>query len=450
MTQLALQATSLSKFYQIGPTAGKYDYRTIRETISGVAVAPFRNLARALPSVMPCARAGHGALGPPTPVTGLFPALDAVTFEVRPGEVVGLIGRNGAGKSTLLKILTRITTPSAGRAQLWGRASSLLEVGTGFHPELTGKENIYLNGAILGMSRSEISRKFEEIVEFAEVQRFLDVPVKRYSTGMYLRLAFAVAAHLESEILLVDEVLAVGDFDFQRKCMGKMEAVGRSGKTILFVSHHLPAILRLCTRAIVLDRGRLVADGPSHSVCRSYMRSTLNTTAARRWTDPSTAPGDHMARLHAVRLLSEARTVAETVDIRRPLTIEILYWNHSCDGRPVTTLHFFNEDGVCLFTTADTAGQPWLTADRQPGLVRAVCLVPGNFFAEGQIYVDVRITSFNPTLNHVVERSVVCFNVVDPGEGDSVRGEYVHDWPGVLRPNLQWDVQMEAPVTVPA
>src|SRR5437867_2163685 len=212
-------------------------------------------------------------------------ALRDVNFEIRQGEVVGIIGRNGSGKSTLLKILSRITEPTEGRVSIRGRIASLLEVGTGFHPELTGRENVYLNGAILGMSRAEISRKFDGIVAFAEIEKFLDTPVKRYSSGMYVRLAFAVAAYLEPEILVVDEVLAVGDAQFQKKCLDKMQDVGRQGRTVFFVSHNMPAVTRLCPRAILLDEGRILRDGTSHEIVSMYLRSGLGTTAVREWND---------------------------------------------------------------------------------------------------------------------------------------------------------------------
>ena len=208
-----------------------------------------------------------------------------VGFEVAAGEIVGIIGRNGAGKSTLLKLLSRITEPTTGRIELYGRIGSLLEVGTGFHPELTGRENIFLNGAILGMKRAEIARKFDEIVAFAEVAQYIDTAVKRYSSGMYLRLAFAVAAHLEPEILVVDEVLAVGDARFQRKCLDKMQEVGRQGRTVLFVSHNMTAVTRLCPRTILLNEGGVVADGASHTVVGTYLNSGLGTTARREWAD---------------------------------------------------------------------------------------------------------------------------------------------------------------------
>jgi lipopolysaccharide transport system ATP-binding protein len=254
---------NLAKCYRVQPMQGPqaaYGYRTLRDDIMSMLKSPlrlFRSASRAAPQD--------------------FWALRDVGFEINKGDVVGIIGHNGAGKSTLLKILSRITPPTHGEVELRGRVGSLLEVGTGFHPELTGRENIFLNGAILGMRRQEIQSKFNQIVEFAEVSQFLDTPVKHYSSGMYVRLAFAVAAHLEPEILIVDEVLAVGDLSFQRKCMGRMREVGRSGATILFVSHNMPAIEALCTRAILLDRGQVALDGSVRELVQEYHRRVLQT-----------------------------------------------------------------------------------------------------------------------------------------------------------------------------
>lgn len=261
-----IRVENLSKRYRIGR---RELGRTLRETVSDMAAAPFRRLGSILPS-------SNGRFGNDDTIW----ALKDVSFEVMPGDVVGIIGRNGAGKSTLLKILSRITEPTSGGVDLHGRVGSLLEVGTGFHPELTGRENIYLNGALLGMRKSEIERKFDEIVAFAEIERFLDTPVKRYSSGMYVRLAFAVAAHLEPEILIVDEVLAVGDTAFQRKCLGKMEAVGHEGRTVLFVSHNLNAVNWLCTQGILLSDGRVITVGDEETVLSKYIEltSTLVST----------------------------------------------------------------------------------------------------------------------------------------------------------------------------
>src|SRR5574338_617553 len=240
MSGFAIRCDNLSKQYRIGSPDS---YKTLRDAISNTALAPFRRAKNS--------QNGHGHIW----------ALHDASFEIQRGDVVGIIGLNGAGKSTLLKILSRITGPTRGRADIYGRVGSLLEVGTGFHPELTGRENIYMNGAILGMKRLEIDRKFDEMVEFSEVGQFIDTPVKRYSSGMYLRLAFAVAAHLEPEILVVDEVLAVGDAEFQKKCLGKMENVRQAGRTVIFVSHNMPAITRLCPRTILIEDGAISFDG---------------------------------------------------------------------------------------------------------------------------------------------------------------------------------------------
>src|SRR5262245_47582811 len=252
----------------------------------------------------------------------VWPGRDA-SFEIARGDVVGLIGRNGAGKSTLLKILSRITEPTSGWAEVDGRVGSLLEVGTGFHQELTGRENIFLYGAILGMQKTEIAAKFDEIVEFSQIGKFLDTPVKHYSSGMHMRLAFSVAAHLDPEILLVDEVLAVGDSRFQKKCLAKMEDVAQGGRTIIFVSHNMSAVTRICRRAISIEDGRIVDDGPAHEVANTYLTRGLGTKAAREWRDDERAPGRDVCRLAAVRVRTAAGSIADSLDIRQPIGIEI-------------------------------------------------------------------------------------------------------------------------------
>jgi len=261
MTDIAVRVENLSKRYRIGGPQARY--KTLRESLVDMAAAPARRLRR---------------LGQPSPESETIWAMKDVSFEVKKGEVVGIIGRNGAGKTTLLKILCRITEPTDGYAEIHGRVGSLLEVGTGFHPELTGRENIYLNGAILGMKRAEIDGKFDEIVAFSEIEKFLDTPVKRYSSGMYVRLAFSVAAHLEPEILLVDEVLAVGDAAFQKKCLGKMGDVAYEGRTVLFVSHNMAAIENLCGKAMLLDAGRVILQGDVRQVIGRYLQTVLPST----------------------------------------------------------------------------------------------------------------------------------------------------------------------------
>src|SRR5437764_9127257 len=259
MSGIAIRAEGLGKRYRIG---GSEYHSSLRDFLAEAVKAPFRRL-----------RNGRASSG-----DSIWAVKDA-SFEIKHGEVVGIIGRNGAGKSTLLKILSRITGPTVGRAEIHGRVGSLLEVGTGFHPELTGRENIYLNGAILGMRKAEIERKFDEIVAFAEVEQFIETPVKWYSSGMYVRLAFSVAAHLEPEILIMDEVLAVGDAAFQQKCLDKMHEIRQQGRTIFFVSHNMPAVTRLCKRVLLMQQGQITADGPAQEIVNSYLSSSLNIVA---------------------------------------------------------------------------------------------------------------------------------------------------------------------------
>jgi lipopolysaccharide transport system ATP-binding protein len=369
-------------------------------------------------------------------------ALRDVSFELRQGDVVGVIGRNGAGKTTLLKVLSRITEPTTGTVTLRGRVGSLLEVGTGFHPELTGRENVFMSGAVLGMRRAEIIRRFDEIVEFAGIEQFLDTPVKRYSSGMQVRLGFAVAAHLEPEILFIDEVLAVGDAEFQKKCLGKMSELGKGGRTILFVSHSMPAMLRLCRRAVLLDQGHIVTAGPTNEVVRAYLESDLGRTSERRWDDFSSAPGDDVARLRSVRVVTTQGRPADEVDVREPIDVEVEYWNVHAGGlRPSAHFQMFNDEGVCLFGVSDFLAPGWHSRRQAPGLVRSTCRVPGNFLAEGRMTLTVTICTYDPLHDHAVERDVVAFQVVDRSEGDGVRGVHVGEWPGVVRPMFEWKVE---------
>jgi len=374
-----------------------------------------------------------------------FWALRDISLEIGRGEVVGIIGRNGAGKSTLLKILSRITEPSSGRIHLRGRTASLLEVGTGFHPDLTGRENIFLNGAILGMTRAEIRRKFDEIVAFAEVERFLDTPVKRYSSGMYVRLAFAVAAHLEPEILVVDEVLAVGDAEFQKKCLDKMDDVGHSGRTVLFVSHNMQAVTRLSNRCILLDGGTIRRDGAPQRVASEYLTAGAGTTSAREWPTLAAAPGDHVVRLCAVRARSLDGGLVESIDIRRPVGIELEY--EVLEGGHVFHPHFGlrNEDGVTLFVAQDVDEQ-WRRRPRPAGRYISTGWIPGNLLAEGAVSVFAVLMTLDPEHAHAIVEDAVMFRVVDPlSARDTARGDYPRPIPGVLRPLLKWTT-----VTVPA
>ncbi|HAF13524.1 MAG TPA: ABC transporter ATP-binding protein [Blastocatellia bacterium] len=411
---------NVGKRYRIGQSQAPYS--TLRESLVEAVRSPFKKLAR-----------NNG------PAEFVW-AVEDVSFEIKPGEVVGLIGRNGAGKSTLLKMLSRITEPTKGRILLYGRVGSLLEVGTGFHAELTGRENIYLNGAILGMARNEIVRKFDEIVSFAEVEKFIDTPVKHYSSGMYLRLAFAVAAHLEPEILLVDEVLAVGDARFQRKCLDKMQDVGKQGHTVLFVSHNMPAITRLCPRTILLDQGRVLSDGPSHQVAGEYLSGGLGTTAAREWTDSSKAPGDDIVRLRAVRVRTENGEITDVMDIRRPLAIEMEF-EVLQDGYVLSpNYHFFNEHGVYVFLAGDS-DPAWRNRPRPRGHYVSTAWIPGNLLAECTMIVGAAVTTPESEVVHFFERDAVAFQVIDSLDGNSARGNYGGHMPGVVRPMLKWDTR---------
>jgi len=427
MTALAIRVENLGKEFRIGSRKGPY--KTLRESLVQAAKVPFR-LVRGFGNESAERKAQ------------LIWALKDVSFGVQRGEVVGIIGRNGAGKSTLLKILSRITEPTEGYGEIHGRVGSLLEVGTGFHPELTGRENIYLNGAILGMKRVEITRKFDEIVAFSEVEKFVDTPVKHYSSGMYLRLAFAVAAHLEPEILIVDEVLAVGDSAFQKKCLNKMQDVGREGRTVLFVSHSMPAITRLCERAILLDGGRVLRDGPSPEVVAAYLKAGFGTTAVREWPKGDERPGRDIADLHAVRVRDETGTITETVDIRRPVRIEMVYeaWQPNYVLMPFFSLS--NEEGVVAFTSNDVDPE-WRGRPRPLGMYVSTVSIPGNYLAEGTMFVTAGLTTINPDQKQFLERDVVAFQVVDSLGGDSARGESAKHMRGVVRPMLKWTTSFQ-------
>jgi lipopolysaccharide transport system ATP-binding protein len=372
-----------------------------------------------------------------------FWALRDVDFEIREGEVVGFIGRNGAGKSTLLKLLSRITGPTTGTIDIHGRIASLLEVGTGFHPELTGRENVFLNGSVLGMSRRDISRKFDEIVAFAEVERFLDTPVKRYSSGMYVRLAFAVAAHLEPEILILDEVLAVGDSNFQRKCLSKMEDVSGQGRTVLFVSHNMNSVTRICPRAILMQQGRVIADGQSDEVTRVYLQANHGTMASRDWPDLANAPGNEVARLRSVRVRDANGETVEVVDIRRPIAIEMTFEVLQGGHVLIPNHHFHNEDGICAFITHDYVDRDWVRRPRPPGLYTSTMWIPGNFLSEGMMIISPCVSTHVPEAVHFWERDAIAFQVTDSHDGDSVRGDYRGTYPGVVRPQFQWETSYE-------
>lgn len=371
-----------------------------------------------------------------------FWALKDISLEIEQGARLGIIGRNGAGKSTLLKVLSRITEPTSGRISIKGRVASLLEVGTGFHPELTGRENIYLNGAILGMQGQEIKSKFDEIVSFAEIEKFLDTPVKRYSSGMYVRLAFAVASHLEPDILVVDEVLAVGDLLFQDKCLGKMSELTKGGRTVLFVSHNMEAIQKLCTQAIMLHEGNIVMKGSTDEVISKYLGDKYHI-GEQTWPDISRAPGDSVVRMHAMRVLDQNGEVCTNYDVRDPVSIETEYRVLEEGHRLVLQLYFVNEMGHVLFISKDNNDSPWRDTTCPIGLYRSICHIPGDFLNECEISITYGIDTVGVShLCHATARDVLRFRIADMLDPRGVRGNFQLQWrQDGVRPRLQWSVK---------
>jgi lipopolysaccharide transport system ATP-binding protein len=412
----AIRVEKLSKQYRLG-VRNKNVYPTLREALARAVRAPLRRRQ------------------PPEEQSETFWALKDVSFELQPGEVLGIIGQNGAGKSTLLKILTRVVEPTAGRVEMRGRMGSLLEVGTGFHPELTGRENVYLNGSFLGMTRKEIDRKFDEIVAFSEVEKFLDTPVKRYSSGMYVRLAFAVAAHLDPEILIVDEVLAVGDIAFQRKCLGVMHDASAQGRTVLFVSHSIPAVRSLCDTAIRLHNGQLLEKGPSESVINKYVRDM----DSNRGKDPDdvipTLPPDPSFRLLDIRI-SQGGTPSTTILSGEPLDITIRYDVFEVSPGLHLVIKFFDTEDVLLFETlerGDEAGLPVVL----PGRYSSKVTIPAGFLAPRtyEIALDAGIHNIRHFFPHLLR---IRIDVEPSGMVNRAYPGYVT--PGRLAPLLQWNL----------
>lgn len=357
-----------------------------------------------------------------------FLALDDVSFDVQQGEVLGIIGNNGAGKSTLLKILSQVTAPTTGTVRVRGRIASLLEVGTGFHPELTGRENVFLNGAILGMRKAEILKKFDEIVDFAEIEKFIDTPVKRYSSGMYVRLAFAVAAHLEPEILILDEVLAVGDAQFQKKCLGKMKETGSQGRTVIFVSHNLSAVKSLCDNAISLANGRITMRGKASHVVEEYLGRDLTNRSEQLWVDEAHAPGNDKIKVHKVKISSQS-SEASALTIGTPLQIEFEYGLLLEEALFYVGLHFKTISGECIFVTGQAPQQV------KKGTYSSICHIPGNLLNVGTYTVHVYFVRDGSTVLFEMENPIT-FEIHDE---ERVIGSWMGQYPGAVRPKLEWE-----------
>ena len=414
-----LRVDKVSKKYKLG--ARRASYETLRDRFTDTIRSPFNGRLRANGNAQ----------------TEWMWALQDVSFQVMPGEVVGIIGRNGAGKSTLLKVLSRITEPTRGRVELHGRVGSLLEVGTGFHPELTGRENVFLNGAILGMSRREIGRKFDEIVSFAEVEKFLDTPVKHYSSGMYMRLAFAVAAHLEPEILIVDEVLAVGDAAFQKKCLTKMGAAALEGRTVLFVSHNLAAVRALCSRTILIDRGQIELDSTVEAGITRYLAEHNASEAMVVW-EPGSAPQTPEIRFTKGYVLNSEGELASQLDYRSEFTIAVEYEVL----KPIKNLRigFFLEtvDGIPMCGSNDP--DAWPTLERGPGSYLSSCRFPGLMLNAGTYAVS--FGSDSPPNPEALIHTPPCLNFTI--EVMEEHGPFNRVLPGVIRPRLNWHVEKTA------
>jgi lipopolysaccharide transport system ATP-binding protein len=432
MSSIAIQVDNLSKQYRIG--AQRQSYNTLRDTLADGLKRFFRpNGQRSTLSAL------HSTLNSKLSAQyDTFWALRNVSFEVTRSEVLGIIGRNGAGKSTLLKILSRVTRPTYGRARINGRVGSLLEVGTGFHSELTGRENIYLNGAVLGMTRTEIQRKFDEIVEFAEIEQFIDTPVKRYSSGMYMRLAFAVAAHLEPEILIVDEVLAVGDVAFQKKCLGKMGNVAREGRTVLFVSHNMVAIQSLCSRAIWLNEGQIMAEGNPAQVVASYLQMSFSNLTEQVWSDIRTAPGNDRVRLRRVCVRPAKGDSSPVITMRTPIIMEFQFWNLLPETHLILNFQLINEQGTVAFASNPTDQSGWHGRPSPVGLFRSRCYIPGDLLKAGQYRVLLSVIKNDSYLIYKHEDALV-FEVQDSAE---LRRGWYGEMVGIVRPLLKWTTDL--------
>lgn len=422
MSQPAITIDNLSKRYRIGLREKIPD--TLVSALAGWVTAPLQNLRRL--RELNTFRNNDGRSD------DTIWALRDVSFDVTQGEVIGVIGRNGAGKSTLLKILSRVTEPTHGSARVRGRVSSLLEVGTGFHPELTGRDNVYLNGTILGMTKLEIDRKFDDIVAFSGVEKFLDTPTKRYSSGMAVRLAFSVAAHLEPEILIVDEVLAVGDAEFQKRCLGKMRDVAGSGRTVLFVSHNMMAVQSFCSRALLLKNGRIDCEGDVRHVVTKYLSSTSRGVTQREWSSPSTAPGNDLVRLASARVATAQKSQPDAaITTADAIEVATEYWSLASHVSTHLTYTVMNDQGLILFSTFGAS------VAHPVGRHKRIFTIPAKYLNAGLYFLSLHVVRDGTT--HVLGmESLLSFEIVDRNPRDN---GWMGREPGILRPDLTWTLE---------
>ncbi len=439
MSQIAIRAEGLSKKYHIGSLKNKD--RTLQEVLAQAAMSPFRRVGGLL--------RGHAYAA--ADLTEEFWALRDVSFSLEEGETVAIVGGNGAGKSTLLKLLTRITEPTEGKAMIRGRVGSLLEVGTGFHPELTGRENVFLNGSILGMSKMEVARKFDEIVAFSEIEKFIDTPVKHYSSGMKVRLAFSVAAHLEPEIMFVDEVLAVGDAAFRKKCLQKVSDVASSGTTVLLVSHNAQQVTSICKRAIWLKNGELQADGPALETVSAYLSEAVGLGGQRVW-GPDEPAGDDSIRMVSVRIRTESGEFTDTVDVRESFYIEAEVDVLKPGYGFALKYDLFTSDNLGAFSSIDTQNPTWEGKTWEPGRHTLRMKVPGNFFQLDTYVLTLVLWCYHPKKEMVyVKRDCIAVHIVDVGQGMTSSAGFVGGvWTGPIRPVMQWEMEQTHEVSAPA
>ena len=430
MTQNAIEVVELSKKYHIGKL--KDMNLTLQERIGRAVSAPFQRIAGLV----------RGNATAAADLSEEFWALKDVSFTMEKGEVVAVVGRNGAGKSTLLKLLSRITEPTSGHATIRGRVGSLLEVGTGFHPELSGRENVYLNGSILGMSRREVDAKFDEIVEFSEIGKFIDTPAKHYSSGMRVRLAFSVAAHLEPEVMFVDEVLSVGDVAFRKKCSEKVQSIADSGCTVIVVSHNAQAVTAMCDRAIWLANGQLVADGEVNKIVSDYLSQSIGLSGEREYSDEETQHCE-VAKVRAVRVRDKRGNVVNSIDVREEFCVETELEVLKPDHSLVLKYDLNTSDNMGAFASLDTKNPTWQQGKWDVGTHVLRMWVPGNFLQFDTYPISVTLWEWQPERRvEWAGRDVVCVHVTDHLEGPTAAcGLDFGVWPGPVRPIMQWDME---------